>query len=174
MSDTSRARRSTASANKTTPDVDDQTQAESARADVVDEVSDATANEATGSPSALLRKAHDQLAERGEPVEIGELARVVFGLGNLPDSALATWAGMLTRIMRASPLFVADEDQRVWRLAAWDLSQRSLLDVEFVAIDVETTGLAPGRHRVIEVAAVIVRGHEIGAQSWAAHPAIHH
>ena len=124
MSDTSRARRSTASANKTTPDVDDQTQAESARADVVDEVSDASANETTGSSSALLRKAHDQLAERGEPVEIGELARVVFGLGKLPDSALATWAGMLTRIMRASPLFVADEDQRVWRLAAWDLSQR--------------------------------------------------
>ncbi|HEX3270923.1 MAG TPA: exonuclease domain-containing protein, partial [Ktedonobacterales bacterium] len=164
MPNVPRARRSTSSASKTAPDVDDQTPAESVRADVANEVTDATANEATGSSSALLRKAHDQLAERGQPVAIGELARVVFGLGKLPEQALVTWVGMLTRMMGASPLFVSDNDQRLWRLAVWDLSQRSLLDVEFVAIDVETTGLAPGRHRVIEVAAVIVRGHEIGAQ----------
>jgi len=58
-----------------------QTPAESAKADVADVGPDAAANEATGSSSALLRKAHDQLAERGEPIAIGELARVVFGLG---------------------------------------------------------------------------------------------
>ena len=32
-----------------------------------------------------------------------------------------------------------------------------------MALDVESTGLAPGRHRLLEVAAVIVRGGEPGA-----------
>src|SRR5215472_13118769 len=126
MSDTSRARRSTTSASKTAPDVDDQASAESVRADGAGEITAATANEATGRSSALLRKAHDQLAERGEPIAIGELARDVFGLGKLPEQALGTWVGMLARMMGASSLFVADGDQRLWRLAAWDLSQRSL------------------------------------------------
>jgi DNA polymerase-3 subunit epsilon len=38
-----------------------------------------------------------------------------------------------------------------------------LEDVEFAVVDVETTGLAAGRHRLIEVAAVLVRNGEIGA-----------
>jgi hypothetical protein len=131
MPDVPGVRRSTASANDIAPDVDDSSRT-AAAADVA---SDTVDGEASGSSSALLRKARDSLAERGEPVAIGELARIVFGLGNLPDSALATWSSMLTRMMGASPLFVADDERRMWRLAAWDLSQRSLLDVEFVVID---------------------------------------
>ena len=57
----------------------------------------------------------------------------------------------------------ADEDGH-WRLAAWDARILPLEEIEFVALDVESTGLAPGRHRLLEVAAVVVRGGELRAQ----------
>src|SRR5262245_33004969 len=122
MPDVSRARRTTDPASKATADVTNQARDGEIPAGVVADA----AGVGTGSSSALLRKAHDLLAERGESLGAGELARVVFGLGALPESARATWVSMLSRMMAASPLFVADAEQLVWRLAAWDLSQRRL------------------------------------------------
>ena len=109
--------------------------------------------------SELLRRARDLLLERGEPLSTGELARHIFGGVALTASAVSPWSLLVDPLLRASPLFTRD-DLGAWRLAAWDAGARSLDDVEFVVLDVETTGLAPGRHRLIEVGAVVVRKGE--------------
>ena len=109
----------------------------------------------------LLRRARDLLLERLEPLSSAELAQHIFGSGGQALGA-AAWQGLVDQLLRPSSLFARDGDGR-WRLAAWDAAARSLEDTEFVVLDVETTGLAPGRHRVIEIGAVIVRGGEITA-----------
>lgn len=108
--------------------------------------------------SALLLRARDTLVAAGEPLAAAELAAQVFGVASGPLSAMSgPWASMLDRLLTPSPLFARDQ-AGLWRLTAWDLARRGLLDVEFAVVDVETTGLAPGRHRLIEVGAVIVSG----------------
>ncbi|HEY7848537.1 MAG TPA: exonuclease domain-containing protein, partial [Ktedonobacterales bacterium] len=115
------------------------------------------------SAGALLRRARDALSEAGEALPATALASVVFGVASGPLAAAGgPWAAMLDRLLAPSPLFTRDSTGQ-WRLAAWDLARRGLLDVEFVAVDVETTGLAPGRHRLIEVGAVIISGGAPGA-----------
>jgi len=119
----------------------------------------------------LLRRARDLLRERGDPMTTAELASAVFGVAlsasptGLADVAtggllVGPWMAMLERLLRPSALFVAagaGADAR-WGLAAWATARQSLTDLEFAVVDVETTGLAPGRHRITEVAAVIVAG----------------
>lgn len=113
--------------------------------------------------SALLRRARDVLVGAGEPMSATELASSVFGVAAGPLAMVGgPWATMLDRMLSPSPLFTRDA-AGLWRLTAWDIARRDLLDVEFVAVDVETTGLAPGRHRLIEVGAVIVANGVPGA-----------
>lgn len=58
-----------------------------------------------------------------------------------------------------------------WGLAAWGGAERALDDIEFAVVDVETTGLAPGRHRIIEVGAVIVaQGQSVASFSKLVNP----
>ncbi|HEX9037124.1 MAG TPA: exonuclease domain-containing protein [Ktedonobacterales bacterium] len=99
---------------------------------------------------ALLRLARDRLTDAGGPLATADLAPAVFGAQG------HAWEGMLDSLLQGSPLFSRDERDGLWRLSAWELVSRPLNELEFVAVDVETTGLAPGRHRLIEVAGVIV------------------
>ena len=122
----------------------------------------AIASDAPPRSGELLRRARDLLLERGEPLSSAELAQHMFGSGGLPLTAATAWIGLVDQLLRPSSIFACGEDGR-WRLAAWDVATRSLEDAEFVVLDVETTGLAPGRHRVIEIGAVIVRSGELGA-----------
>ncbi len=123
---------------------------------------DTDAEPAAGA-SALLRRARDVLVSAGEPLPATALAAAVFGVASGPlATAGGPWAAMLDRLLTPSPLFTRDPAGQ-WGLTAWDLAHRNLLDVEFVVVDVETTGLAPGRHRLIEVAAVIISGGAPGA-----------
>lgn len=114
------------------------------------------------SPSGLLRRARDELASAGEPLSAAELAAAVFGAGSSLVGTAGPWVAMLDRLLTPSPMFARDANG-AWRLAAWDHARRSLLETEFVAVDVETTGLAPGRHRLIEVGAVLITAGAPGA-----------
>jgi DNA polymerase-3 subunit epsilon len=105
---------------------------------------------------ALLRRARDRLIEAGEPLSASDLASEVFGAQGGLAAAGGPWARMLDTLLENSPLFSRDQADGLWRLSAWEIARQPLSEVEFAVVDVETTGLAPGRHRLIEVAAVIV------------------
>ena len=110
----------------------------------------------------LLRRARDLLLERCEPLPTAELARHMFGSSPLPPGMASPWERLVGQLLRPSSAFACD-DAGNWRLAAWDAGAGRLSDVEFAVVDVETTGLAAGRHRLIEVAAVIVKDGQAGA-----------
>ena len=129
--------------------------------------------DATSQPPAtgeLLRRARDLLAERMAPLSSAELASHMFGSSPLPAGMASPWERLVDQLLRPSPVFARDDDGN-WRLAIWDAAMHLLEDVEFVVLDVETTGLAPGRHHLIEVGAVVVRAGELGASfSQLIHP----
>ncbi len=108
---------------------------------------------------ALLRRAWDVLDAKTEPMSAADLAQAVFGLGASQTGTPLPWTSLLEQLLRPSSLFLKDASG-AWRLASWDVAEQRLADIEFVAVDVETTGLAPGRHKLIEVGAVRIRGGE--------------
>jgi DNA polymerase-3 subunit epsilon len=78
-------------------------------------------------------------------------------------AAGALWRQLLEQALGGSPLFGRDA-AGAWRLRAWDAAETRLSDLEYVVVDVETTGLVAGRHRLIEVAGLRVRaGHVVDA-----------
>src|SRR5579871_1497372 len=104
----------------------------------------------------LLRRAYAWLTERGGPQASEELVRHLFGASAAGQTG-QFWLGLLEQALRASPLFEQQPDG-LWRLRSWSAAQTRLTDLEYVVVDVETTGLVAGRHRLIEVAGLRVRG----------------
>ena len=103
----------------------------------------------------LLRRAYTLLMERGAALASEELVRLLFG-ASAAGQAGHVWLGLLEQALRRSPLFAQRADG-LWRLTAWEAEQTHLADLEYVVVDVETTGLVAGRHRLIEVAGIHVR-----------------
>ena len=129
-------------------------------ADATDDTDDTATETVPQRHRELLRRARDILREQGSPMPGATLAQQVFGAGESMSGG--AWVLLLTQMLRTSAAFACDTAGN-WRLTVWDASAQRLDEMEFVALDVESTGLAPGRHRILEVAAVIVRNGEPGA-----------
>ncbi len=110
----------------------------------------------------LLRRAHELLESLGAPTSEGLLIKHLFGASGKQH----IWTVLLRQVLRSSPLFEEMDatepgGELCWALAAWRNTQQLLAEVDLVVVDTETTGLRPGPDRVIEVAAVRVRGGAI-------------
>jgi DNA polymerase-3 subunit epsilon len=108
------------------------------------------------SSGTLVARAEEALL--AGPLPTAELAARVLGITGAPPAAAAA----VFSLLGTDPRFSVDA-AGVWSVAAPPVvSAASLLEEEWVVVDVETTGGAPERgHRVTEIAAVRVSGGEI-------------
>ena len=110
----------------------------------------------------LLRRAHELLETLGKPASEEILIQHLFGAsGNA-----ALWTVHLRKTLRSSSLFESSGNTGVgssllWSLSSWRSTQQLLNEVDFVVVDTETTGLRAGPDRVIEVAAMRLRGGKV-------------
>lgn len=117
----------------------------------------AEAGDAGGGRYAFLHgRAKAFLLDQGGAAHEDALIRHVFGSGGAP----ALWRPLLRQLLGAPESFDLRPDG-YWCLLGYAPpagEATPLGDLPYVVVDVETTGLKPTRQRVIEVAAVRVRG----------------
>jgi len=121
-------------------------------------------------PGQLIRRAHALLTGHGAALASGELVQQLFS-ASTAGPAGQVWLSLLEQTLSRSPLFTQQGDG-AWHLAAWAEAQTRLIDLEYVVVDVETTGLVAGRHKLIEVAGLRVRaGHVVDSFQQIINPA---
>ena len=121
---------------------------------------------AGGAYAALADRAYAFLRQaRGRAPE-GELAAALFGA----TAKGPLWARLLGDVLGGDRRFLRSADG-AWSLADLSPLLTPLAEAEFVVVDIETTGLKPWRHRVLEVAALrLVGGRVVDAYAVLVNP----
>ena len=109
---------------------------------------------------ALAARAHALLDAHGRPMAAARLALHVFGLTGMHKEKTGFWLGQLARVLSPHDLFQQSADG-TWGLSTWAQSTESLRGLCYVVVDVETTGLSPRTHSLIEIGALRCRGTEV-------------
>ena len=109
---------------------------------------------------ALAARAHALLDAHGRPMAADRLALHVFGLTGMHKEKIGFWLGQLARVLSPHDLFTQGTDG-TWGLAVWARSTESLRGLCYVVVDVETTGLSPRTHSLIEIGALRCRGTDV-------------
>jgi DNA polymerase III epsilon subunit family exonuclease len=103
-----------------------------------------TTDGSTGYDS-LRNRAFEYLTERNCRISEDELIQFIFGAASRPD----LWRSLLHSVLGTDHRFLQTGNQ------TWGLATSNQMNIErgvsFVALDVETTGLRPRQHRVIEI-----------------------
>ncbi len=104
----------------------------------------------------MRQRLYEYLAERPAGAPSVELLDLVFtARGNDPEFG----GRFLTTLLGNDARFRFDTDTGHWRVRAHDTLARPLSEVEFVVVDLETTGGAPAASGITEIGAVrVVRG----------------
>ncbi|TMA40123.1 MAG: hypothetical protein E6J79_01025 [Deltaproteobacteria bacterium] len=104
---------------------------------------------------SLRERLHDYLAARPAGATAEELLDLVFvGRGRDPDFG----DRFLAALLGADPRFRFEPVEQRWRVRSCDGLVRPLAEVEFVVVDLETTGGASGQDAIIEIGAARVVG----------------
>src|SRR5947209_6385267 len=106
--------------------------------------------------SNLVERAVRYVGDRGGCVDEHALIAYVFGSSGPTEM----WQPLLRQILATDERLLLRADER-WALSRMPIAQPGGMLSDFVAIDVETTGLQPLRQRVIEVALVRFKAGEV-------------